>query len=42
MMTVAGIIAVAATGIIVFAGYVAMQGLVFMLEVASKITEGMR
>jgi len=42
MMAVAGIIAVAATGIIVLVGYVAMQGLVLMLEIASKITEEMR
>jgi hypothetical protein len=42
MMAVAGIIAVTAIGVIVFVGYTVMQGLVFMLEVASKITEEMR
>ena len=42
MMAVAVTIAVAAIGFIVFVGYVAMQALVFMLEVASTITEEMR
>lgn len=42
MMAVAGILAVSAIGIIVFVGYLGMQALVFMLEVASKITEEMR
>jgi hypothetical protein len=42
MMTVAGIIAVTAISIIVLVGYVAMQGLVFMLEIVSKITEELR
>ncbi len=42
MMAIAGILAVTAIGIIVFVGYIAMQGLVFMLEVASKVTEELR
>ena len=42
MMAIAGTIAFAAIGIIVFVGYMAMQALVFMLEVASTITEEMR
>ena len=42
MMWVAGTIGVAAIGITVFLGYMAMQALMFMLEIASKITEEMR
>jgi hypothetical protein len=42
MMAVAGIIAVTATGIIVLVGYIAVQGMVLVLEIASKIVEEMR
>jgi uncharacterized membrane protein YhiD involved in acid resistance len=42
MMWVAGTIGVVAIGSTVFLGYMAMQALVFMLEIASKITEEMR
>jgi hypothetical protein len=42
MMAVAGTIAVTAIGIIVFVGYVVMQAVVFMLEIASKVTEELR
>ena len=42
MMWVAGTIGVISIGTTVFLGYMAMQALVFMLEVASKITEEMR
>jgi len=42
MMAVAAIISVAALGIIVLVGYIAAHAVVFMLEVASKITEEMR
>lgn len=42
MMWVAGTIGVAVIGVTVFVGYMAMQALVFMLEIASKITEEMR
>jgi len=42
MMAVAGILAVTAIGVIVVVGYAAMQGVVFMLEIASKVTEELR
>lgn len=42
MMAVAGIIAVTAIAIIVLVGYAVMQGLVFMLEIVSKVTEELR
>jgi len=42
MMWVAGTIGVVAIGTTVFLGYMAMQALMFMLEIASKITEEMR
>jgi hypothetical protein len=42
MMTIAVMIAVTAIGFIVFVGYMAMQMIVFMLEIASKVTEELR
>lgn len=42
MMAVAVTIAVTAIGIIVFVGYMAMQAVVFMLEVVTKVTEELR
>jgi len=42
MMAVAGIIAFSAIGFIVFVGYMAMQAVVFMLEIVMKVTEELR
>lgn len=42
MMAVMAIIAVAYIGVVVVVGYAVMQGLVFMLEIVTKVTEELR
>jgi len=42
MMSVAAVLAITAIGVSVVVGYFAAQALVFMLEVASKLTEELR